>query len=247
MADVPPEIIPYGKRSPWRNTLWQTFPRKKSHSRTSPGGKNHMWQTSPPPPPGRNPMAELPQGEIIPYGKPSTWRNTLWQTFPRKKSHSRTSPGGIIPCGKPSPRKKSDGRTSPKENNTIWQTFPLYGKSPPKQIPYVILGQHVRFLLGGGGRNPIDGNFYHMVFYPGGGGIHGGGILCDTGFALFWQHDVSPTKNPFHTIIINHISLEICLHVSLPINLHITSACKWVVNSVLNDWMRNRKAQIHAG
>ena len=44
-----------------------------------------------------------------------------------------------------------------------------------------------------------------------------------------------PNKQiPFHTIIINHISLEICLHVSLPINLHITSACKWVVNSVLN-------------
>ena len=146
------------------------------------------------PSPGRNPIAELPQGN-----------NTMWQTSPQKKSDGRTSPGG---------------------NNTIWQTFPLYGKSPPTQIPYVILGQHVRFLLGGGGgRNPIDGNFYHMVFYP--GGIHGGGgVLCDTGFALFWQHDVSPTKNPFHTIIINHISLEICLHVSLPINLHITSACK---------------------
>ena len=28
---------------------------------------------------------------------------------------------------------------------------------------------------GGGGRNPIYGNFYHMVFYPGGGEeIHGG-------------------------------------------------------------------------
>ena len=33
-------------------------------------------------------------------------------------------------------------------------------------------------------------------------------------------------NNPFHTIIINHLSLEICLHVSLPISLHITSACK---------------------
>ena len=56
---------------------------------------------------------------------------------------------------------------------------------------------------GGGRRNPTDGNFYHMVFDPG-----GGGILCDTGFALFWQHDVFPTKNPFHAIIINHIYIS---------------------------------------
>ena len=53
-------------------------------------------------------------------------------------------------------------------------------------------------VLGGGGGNPIDemGNFYHMVFYPVEGNPWGGGgeVPCDTGFALFWQHDVSPTK-----------------------------------------------------
>ena len=99
----PPEIIPYGKRSPLKDAIWQTFPRKKSHGRTSPGGKEyHMvnpphtnfmmrkqipWQIVPPPPPemiphgkcshegippGRNPMAELTQGETIPYGKASS-------------------------------------------------------------------------------------------------------------------------------------------------------------------------------
>ena len=148
----PPEIIPYGKRPLWRNTIWQTFPRKKSHGRTSPGGKQYHMVKFPlygkysPPPTHTNFMIreqipwEIVPAEIIPYGKRSPWRNIIWQTFPRKKSHSRTSPGG---------------------NNTIWQAsrpeeipwqnFPLYGKSPPTQIPYVILGQHVRFVLGGGG------------------------------------------------------------------------------------------------
>ena len=58
-----------------------------------------MANLTPPPPPGRNPMAELPQGEIIPYGKPS----------------------------------------------------PSMANLLPIQIPYVILGQHVRFCWGGGG------------------------------------------------------------------------------------------------
>ena len=163
MANVPPEEIP----------LWQTFPRKKSHGRISPGGKQyHMvklprfgkfsphtdfmireqipWQIVPP--------------EIIPYGKPS----------PGKKSHSRTSQGEIIPYGNPPPppRKKSYGRTSPGGNNTIWQTFTLYGKSPPKQIPYVIFGQHVRFLFGSGGRNPIDWELLPYGIFS--GGIQGG-------------------------------------------------------------------------
>ena len=42
------------------------------------------------------------------------------------------------------------------------------------------------------------GNFYHMVFYPGGGGkeIHGGGgIPCDTGFN-------SPTEKVAENIVI---------------------------------------------
>ena len=149
-------------------TIWQTFPRKKSHGRTSTGEKQYhnygraspsMVDLSPPPTHTHLLIREqipwqIVPSEIIPYGKRSPWRNTLWQTFPRKKSHSRTSPGGnntMWQTSPPPPRKKSDGRTSPGGNNTIWQTFPLYGKSPPTQTPYVILGQHVRFLLGGGG------------------------------------------------------------------------------------------------
>ena len=100
----------------------------------------------------------------------------MWQTSPRKKSHSRTSQGGIIPCGKPPPppRKKSDSKTSPGGNNTIWQTFPLYGKSPPTQIPYVILGHHVLFLLGeGGGKKSQRWELLPYGILSGGGG--GGG------------------------------------------------------------------------
>ena len=101
------------------------------------------------------------------------------------------------------------------------------------------------FWEGGGKKSHRWGTFTIWHFIRG-KEIHGGGVPCDTGFALFWQHDVSPQKNQFHTSIINHISLEICLHVSLPVNLHITSACKRVVSPVLNDWMRNRKAQIQS-
>ena len=100
-------------------------------------------------------MAELPQGGIIQYGNPPP----------------------------PPPRKKSRGITSPGGNNTIWQTFPLYGKSPQTQIPYVILGQHARLLggggggEGGGGRNPIDGELLPYAIFrvegnPRGGGYH---------------------------------------------------------------------------
>ena len=57
----------------------------------------------------------------------------------------------------------------------------------------------MRFVLGGGGgRNPIDGGTFTIWYFIRGKEIHGGGgeeeIPCDTGFALFWQHDVSPTK-----------------------------------------------------
>ena len=65
--------------------------------------------------------------------------------LPRKKSHSRTSTGG---------------------DNTIRQTFPLYMASPPTQIPYLILGQHVR-LEGGGG--PIELLLYGILCGGGGG------------------------------------------------------------------------------
>ena len=65
---------------------------------------------------------------------------------------------------------------------------------------------------GGGGRNPIDGELLPYGILSGGRkSMGGGGVPCDTGFALFWQHDVSQKQNQFHTIIINHISLEICL------------------------------------
>ena len=41
------------------------------------------------------------------------------------------------------------------------------------------------------------GNFYHMVFYPGGGGRKsmGGGVPCDTGFN-------SPTEKVAENIVI---------------------------------------------
>ena len=49
-----------------------------------------------------------------------------------------------------------------------------------------------------GGRNPIDGELLPYSILSGGRKSMGGGgveaIPCDTGFALFWQHDVSPTK-----------------------------------------------------
>ena len=90
------------------------FHDKGKNGRLSPLKLYHMANVPPEgipygkPSPGRNPIAELPQGN-----------NTIWQAFPPEE----------IP----------------------WQNFPLYGKSPPTQIPYVILGQHVRFFFWGGG------------------------------------------------------------------------------------------------
>ena len=58
---------------------------------------------------------------------------------------------------------------------------PLYGKSPPTQIPYVILGQHVRFFLGEGGEKShrwgTNGELFTIYGILSGGGeeIHGGG------------------------------------------------------------------------
>ena len=110
-----------------------------------------------------------------------------------------------------------------------WHNFPLYGKSPPTQISYVILGQHVRFVLGGGGggRPPIDGELLPYGILSGGRKSMGGGESHETPDSPYSDNMMYPQQNhQFHTIIINPISLEICLHVSLPINLHITSACK---------------------
>ena len=128
-------------------------------------------------------------------------------------------PRGIIPKPPPPP-----GKNPMAEYNTIWQTFPLYGKSPPTQIPYVILGQHVRFLLGGGGGE--KSHRWELLPYGilSGGGGGGSYVTPDSHYSANMMYPQQ--KNPVHTIIINHISLEICLHVSLPINLHITSACK---------------------
>ena len=95
----PPDIIPYGKRSPRRNTIWQTYPRKKSHGRTSPGEKQHhnYGKASPsmvdlPPPPhtfldkGTNTMADCP---------PENY--TIWQTFPMKEYLMENLPPGRNP------------------------------------------------------------------------------------------------------------------------------------------------------
>ena len=79
---------------------------------------------------------------------------------------------------------------------------------------------------GGGGRNPMDGELLPYGILSGGrksmGGSH---VTPDSPYSGNMMYP-PPKKNQFHRIIINHISLEICLHVSLPVNLHITSACK---------------------
>ena len=125
------------------------------------------------PSPGSNPMTELPQGGKqyhmvkFPLGNkspppPHTHKfhdrgtntmgdcprenYTIWQTFPMKEYHMANLP-----------RKKTHSRTSPGGNNTKWQA-PLPPPPPRKKFH----GRTGR----GGGRNPIDGNFYHVVFYP---------------------------------------------------------------------------------
>ena len=68
-----------------------------------------------------------------------------WQNFPR---------GEIIPYGKPSPSLA----------NLLQHKF-----------PYMILGQHVRFILGGGGGgNLIDGELLPYGILSGGKEIHMG-------------------------------------------------------------------------
>ena len=104
--------------------IWQTFPREKSqggtipYSKSSPsmvrnpmaelpqGGTIPYSKSSPsmvnPPPPihtfhdeGTNTMAMIPGNDTIWHIFPMNFRrNTIWQTFPREKSHGRTSPGG---------------------------------------------------------------------------------------------------------------------------------------------------------
>ena len=48
------------------------------------------------------------------------------------------------------------------------------------------------FWEGGGGEK--SHRTFIIWYFIRGKEIHGGGVPCDTGFALFWQHDVSPTK-----------------------------------------------------
>ena len=118
----------------------------------------------------------------------------------------------------PPPRKKSHGRTSPSIANLLQHTFLM-----------LILGQHVRFVLGGGGGiTPINGELLLCGILSGGRKSMGGGgkshVTPDSPYSGNMMYPQQ--KNQFHTIIINHISLEICLHVSVPVNLHIISACK---------------------
>ena len=83
---------------------------------------------------------------------------------------------------------------------------------------------------GGGERNPIDGELLPYGILSGGRKSMGGGggrkshMTPDSPYSGNMMYPQQ--KHQFHTIIINHVSLEICLHVSLPVNLHITSACK---------------------
>ena len=220
----------YGKRPPWRNTIWQTFPRKKSHGRISPRGEQYhmvkfpLYGKSPPPPhkfhdKGTNTMGDCPRGNY-----------TIWQTFPMKEYHMANLPPGRNPMAELPP---------------LWQI-----SSNTNSICNIGTECAICFGRGGGEKSHRWGIFTIWYFIRGkeihGGG--GGGESHVTPDSPYSGNVMYPQQNnQFHTIIINHISLEICLHVSLPVNLHIASACKWVVNPVLSDWMRNRKAQIHAG
>ena len=83
-------------------TIWQTFPRKKSHGRTSTGEKQYhncgeaspSMVDHPPPPPhthtfldkGTNTMADCPLGNY-----------TIWQTFPMKEYLMANLPPEEIP------------------------------------------------------------------------------------------------------------------------------------------------------
>ena len=117
----------------------------------------------------------------------------------------------------------------------LWYYFPLgkfcYGISSGEGFSYGIISVGtichgissliMKFVwVGGGGIYHRWGKLYHMVLFPPWGSSAMGFI---PGEGLPYG---IPMVYPFHTIIINHISQEICLHVSLPINLHIISACK---------------------
>ena len=136
-------------------------------------------------------------------------KGTNGRLSPLKLYHMTNVPPEGIPYSKPSPGRNPIAGL-PQGYYTIWQAFPpeeipwqnspLYGKSPPTQIPYVILGQHVRFVLGGGGGGTKShrwGTFTTWYFIRWEGNPWG--VPCDTGFALFWQHDVSPTKTSIPT------------------------------------------------
>ena len=60
-----------------------------------------------------------------------------------------------IPYGKPSPGRNPIAELPQGEIIPYGKPSPSMANLPPTQIPYVILGQHVR--LWGGGENPIDG------------------------------------------------------------------------------------------
>ena len=98
------------------------------------------------PSPGKNPMTELPRGGggTIPYGKASP---SMVNLPPPPQTHKFYDGGTNTMADCPPGNHTIYGKRSP-WRNTIWQYFP---KSPPAQIPYVILG--VNFFDGGGGGN----------------------------------------------------------------------------------------------
>ena len=153
MASVPPDGIPYGKPSPGN----------KSNGITSPGGKQYH-------------MVKFPL-----YGK----------SHPPHKFHDKGTNGEIVPAeimpyGKPSPGRNPITEL-PQENNTIWQAFspeeipwqnfPLYGKSPPTQIPYVIFGTACAICgeRGGGGEKSHRWGTFTIWYFIRGKEIHRGG------------------------------------------------------------------------
>ena len=91
----PPKKIP---PPPTGHTIWQTFPRKKSHGRTSTGEKQYhnygksfpLYGRSPPPPTHTHTHLltreqipwEIVPSEIIPYGKRSTLKEYVMANLP---------------------------------------------------------------------------------------------------------------------------------------------------------------------
>ena len=168
-------------------------------------------------------------------------KGTNGRLSPRKLYHMANVPPEGIPYGKPSPGNPI--AELPQGNNTIWQAFP--GRNPMAELPPLWqISSHTNsicniatacaicFGMGGGEKSHRWGTFTIWYFIRG-KEIHGGGggshVTPDSPYSGNMMYPQQ--KHQFHTIIFNHLSLEICLHVLLPVNLHITSAnTRWLAS-----------------